>query len=420
MSVVVVFSPNQRGWAQIKLDQFEERLNSRQDNSRQISTMLEMATVWVLAESYNGRVSAGTGFIVAPGYAVTNAHVIWETPRKGAIYIINNTMPLTEVQVVDAVLDHNRPTGFGGRDLALLKFKVQDGLNLPVLSFNLEVSKMDRVGAWGYPAAVAGLDQSMQNLRYGRKNQPFKPAPVVYTEGTVSTFLDSNYGKSLVHTASISGGNSGGPLINSDGEVVGINTWYFKDADTGTFFNIAQFSNDIVGFLIKNGLSPRLAQGQVFAANTNPKPTIKKKPPSQIINPPPAPRLKPGDNFKELENFFVQVPVGWAVEKEESDFIILSSLGTESLAYLGVFPTAGLTTREIASILAKQMDKADPPVKDEKEQDVYISYGKINNSDSVLVVSGDQEDDKFAVIMLTGDFTDPGFDVILNSVGDKE
>jgi S1-C subfamily serine protease len=408
--------------SQDKLGQFEDQLNSREANRRKISAMVESATVWVLAQDQDGDFSTGSGFIVAPGYVITNAHVIWEVPGNGMVFIINEKLPLTEVHLVNAIMDDPQDNGIGGRDLALLRFKVPEGVSLPTLTFNLEVAKMDRVGAWGYPGVIIGLQMSARKLISGQDIKTIRPAPVVYTEGTVSTFIESNLGRSLFHTASISGGNSGGPLINSGGEVVGINTWTYYNNKLGVYWNMAQTASEIVGFLKNNGLQVSLASGQVFVANNTPRPEPLIRRPGQKLVQPKAPELSPPneyDRYRELESFLVMVPEGWAVESEEEDSIFMSSVDSESLVYLGVFPTEGLSTEEIAKICAEELEEGTDPVKSEDSDDVYISYGKIGQANTLLVVSGDQPNKKFAVIMLAGDFDNPDLNLILNSIIDK-
>ena len=55
---------------------------------------------------------------------------------------------------------------------------------------------------------------------------------VSITEGTVSRFREWDLaGLTLLQTdAAIAGGQSGGALVNTEGEVVGISTWGFSEA----------------------------------------------------------------------------------------------------------------------------------------------------------------------------------------------
>ena len=140
--------------------------------------------------------SLGSGFVVDPsGLIVTNNHVI-----EGADEIIINFTNGTKLKV-SKVLGHDSKT-----DLALLKVDPTEPLK--AASFG-DSSKM-RVGDWvmaiGNPFGLGGT----------------------VTVGIVSaTKRDINAGPydDFIQTdAAINRGNSGGPLFNMDGQVIGVNT----------------------------------------------------------------------------------------------------------------------------------------------------------------------------------------------------
>ena len=141
---------------------------------------------------------AGTGFIISPdGQVVTNAHVV-----EDAVTI---KVMLSDGTVKSAELVQKDPT----RDLAVLKIK---GDNLPAarLGNSAEVEVGDEVLAIGN---ALGLGDT----------------PTV-TTGIVSALnrqlqLAGNRLTHLIQTdAAINPGNSGGPLVNANGEVIGVNT----------------------------------------------------------------------------------------------------------------------------------------------------------------------------------------------------
>lgn len=139
----------------------------------------------------------GTGFIISPdGYILTNQHVI------------NNAV---EVSVQISGKQNEIPAQVVGQDyeldLAVLKI---DGNNYPTLPMG-DSNKM-RVGEWvvaiGQPF---GLDHTVT-------------AGVISAKGRPISIQDRNY-KNLIQTdAAINPGNSGGPLLNMQGQVIGINT----------------------------------------------------------------------------------------------------------------------------------------------------------------------------------------------------
>jgi serine protease Do len=140
--------------------------------------------------------SLGSGFVIDPsGLIVTNNHVI-----EGADEIIINFTDGTKLKVVK-ILGHDPKT-----DLALLK--VEPKKPLKAVTFG-DSSKM-RVGDWvmaiGNPFGLGGS----------------------VTVGIISaTKRDINagpYDDFLQTDAAINRGNSGGPLFNMDGQVIGVNT----------------------------------------------------------------------------------------------------------------------------------------------------------------------------------------------------
>jgi len=140
--------------------------------------------------------SLGSGFVIDPsGLIVTNNHVI-----EGADEIIINFIDGTKLKVTK-ILGHDPKT-----DLALLK--VEPKAPLKAVSFGN--SSNLRVGDWvmaiGNPFGLGGS----------------------VTVGIVSaTKRDINAGPydDFIQTdAAINRGNSGGPLFNMDGEVIGVNT----------------------------------------------------------------------------------------------------------------------------------------------------------------------------------------------------
>jgi serine protease Do len=140
--------------------------------------------------------SLGSGFVIDPsGLIVTNNHVI-----KGADEIIVNFTDGSKLKVTK-ILGHDPKT-----DLALLKVEPKHALK----SARFGDSGKMRVGDWvmaiGNPFGLGGT----------------------VTVGIISaTKRDINsgpYDDFLQTDAAINRGNSGGPLFNMDGEVIGVNT----------------------------------------------------------------------------------------------------------------------------------------------------------------------------------------------------
>lgn len=90
---------------------------------------------------------------------------------------------------------------------------------LPLLS-SKEVEDGTSVYALGYPQEIDYLNASSYGIN-----------DITSTNGMLSQHLqltEADYTWVLMHTAQISGGNSGGPLITEDGAVIGVNTYVTK------------------------------------------------------------------------------------------------------------------------------------------------------------------------------------------------
>ena len=106
-------------------------------------------------------------------------------------------------------------------DLAVLRAaeEIDGRIALPLLSENDRVDSGDTVYALGYPASTDAV-----NTTYAASVDR-----VTVTDGIVSLhseLYDNGVPIEVIqHTANINHGNSGGPLINENGAVVGVNTW---------------------------------------------------------------------------------------------------------------------------------------------------------------------------------------------------
>ena len=170
-------------------------------------------------------VTVGTGFIVsADGYIVTNCHVIEDATNIKAI--TNDGIPLVATIVgKDAA-----------NDVALLKVP---GENLPYVKIGSSdaLAVGDMVVAIGTP-----LGELNSTLTVGYVSAKDR---VVNTDGTVISMLQTD--------AAINSGNSGGPLFNTYGEVIGITTAkYSGDSASGATIEGLGFAipmDDVEGIL---------------------------------------------------------------------------------------------------------------------------------------------------------------------------
>ncbi|MDT3738555.1 MAG: trypsin-like peptidase domain-containing protein [Candidatus Kapabacteria bacterium] len=147
----------------------------------------------------------GSGFIISPdGYILTNHHVAGNA-SKIVVTMTDGTKHDAEIIGSDMV-----------SDVALLKIS---GKNLPYLK--LSNSDDIIIGEW---AIAFGNPFGL----FDRNAKPTVTVGVVSNNGVNFLHEDQPYNrvyKGMIQTdAAISSGNSGGPLVNSLGEVIGMNT----------------------------------------------------------------------------------------------------------------------------------------------------------------------------------------------------
>lgn len=146
------------------------------------------------------RMGEGSGFIISSdGYVLTNFHVVDEADRVRIALQTGVEYP-AEVVGTDPSID-----------LALLKVDAQ-GASLPTVP--LGDSEGLRVGEW--VIAIGNPLDYEHTVTVGVVSAKQRRVPIGRTDGGVVSFIQTD--------AAINFGNSGGPLIDSAGNVVGINT----------------------------------------------------------------------------------------------------------------------------------------------------------------------------------------------------
>ncbi|MGC1309139.1 MAG: trypsin-like peptidase domain-containing protein [Phormidesmis sp.] len=155
-------------------------------------TISSVVTIALLNENYEV-LSHGSGFIVdSDGLILTNAHVLTSEHAAVGVMLSDGSQLLADIVGFDR----------RGRDLAAVRLRGEHDLPVLKLSKNEGARVGDAVFAIGAP-------QSINNSN-------------TMTSGIISN-IEANR-TAIMHNAAINGGNSGGPLIDRYGEVIGINT----------------------------------------------------------------------------------------------------------------------------------------------------------------------------------------------------
>jgi serine protease Do len=236
-----------------------------------------------------GAGGSGSGFIIHPdGFIVTSGHVVAPTRdqaalqrdliRNGAIAALVKHFPIDQLRslyrnealdpyvsamaaagrlekmtVVNEIeLSNGEKLPFKvvryspslserGTDLAIVKI---DRKSLPVIQ--LGDSDMTRVGdsIWsvGYPAVASSTDDVI-----GGWLSRDSDLEATFNPGTI-TAIKRNVNNTPVFQSNVAiyRGNSGGPAVNRDGEVVGISTWGHTDAEQIKFLVPVNLAKDLL------------------------------------------------------------------------------------------------------------------------------------------------------------------------------
>lgn len=189
-------------------------------------------------------VSHGSGFAVTPTRIVTNEHVIRQA-------IEDDTLRIAIVPPEGDMADYARIVSVSpSKDLALLE--ITGKLRLPPLSLaGAAANDGEEVSAVGYPMNVdraQGLD--IADL--------FRSQPPVKSRGSISGARPSRNLDTILHTAAIARGNSGGPLLDACGRVLGVNSFGTASDEGGDAeFSFAVSRTELVPFLRSAGVATR-------------------------------------------------------------------------------------------------------------------------------------------------------------------
>ena len=212
-----------------------------------LADLLTQAVVLIIApgSGTDDGVSTGSGFFVAPDLIATNRHVI-EGADPNEILVTSKKLGRTTRARVVA---QTPSAEIGGPDIALLR--VEGATGIQPLAFSTTAAPLDQVIAAGFPGLLMQSDEAFARLRRGDASAV---PEVILTDGRINAIQSAAGGmKIMPHSAAVSGGNSGGPLADACGRVLGINTFITANREQVAHANYAQKSDGIVAFIRQNG-----------------------------------------------------------------------------------------------------------------------------------------------------------------------
>lgn len=204
-----------------------------------------VARVIALTENDDGQMaSLGTAFAVSSNRVVTNAHVVIQAAQnpEGSRILVVPSAGKEPVLARIVAIDQSK-------DLALLEISGAAMKPMTIYAGPLGVSA--RVISLGYPGNVdrAVLSSELDYLT---------PRPPLRSSGETSGFSTVNGMNVLVHEAPISRGNSGGPVVDACGRVLGVNSAITDGDGNDSTFAFAISSTEVTAFLSRSRQSAKV------------------------------------------------------------------------------------------------------------------------------------------------------------------
>lgn len=208
----------------------------------------------------------GTGFLIAPLHLVTNYHVI---DKCDSIRVLFSNGQRYDAEVV--IDGSSKP-----KDIGILELEGAPTVPAVVLSM-AQIPQGARIFSIGYPFAsdlLGGMDALLKCLRCARDKKPSSCRPTcgAYLKASVKDGSVSGHRRStkhstrrVVHTIAISKGNSGGPVYDMCGRVVGVANGGLQPRVGLTLgvsmTNFAVDSREVVELAREAGLKPVVLAG---------------------------------------------------------------------------------------------------------------------------------------------------------------
>ena len=212
-----------------------------------LAELLTQAVVLIIApgSGTDAGTSTGSGFFIGPDLIATNWHVI-ESADPSSIMVTSKKLGRT----TRAQLVARTPSSdIGSPDIALLRVPGVTGIQ--PLAFSTTAGPLDQVIAAGFPGLLMQSDANFERLRNG---DSAAVPEVILTDGRINAIQSAPSGMKIIpHSAAVSSGNSGGPLSDACGRVIGINTFITANREQVVHANYAQKSDGVIEFIRQNG-----------------------------------------------------------------------------------------------------------------------------------------------------------------------
>ncbi len=213
-----------------------------QSNADVDAAARSVVRVVVTNEANDGEVGMGSGVAVTPTRIVTNAHVVENAVENGGFVGI---VPSEGRKRYEGKVIAYAP------DIDLAIIEISNGRIEPATLFGGPVADGSAVAALGYPY---GVDRAMAS----GIDELIRPQAPVKSLGHVGGRRTNDRYDTVLHDANIGRGNSGGPLVDACGRVIGINSFLSVSEGIDSPFAFALSVHELASFLAKSKVTPTI------------------------------------------------------------------------------------------------------------------------------------------------------------------
>lgn len=221
-------------------------MGARAELAEKVAERMKKSTVRVVILSGSEVKGHGSGFIISSnGHVATNRHVIADAEQAVVLYCQGDRVFLRRAELVGVS---------STADLAILKIDPIPSTAVVEIA-NTELVTGQTVMTVGFPGAIDnGSWATLEGVEIGGKSgegrittpearSDFEPAVF---PGAVAKIVTESGTRLVLHSAKISPGNSGGPLVDADGRVCGINTALVPASMAGADYPISIHASELV------------------------------------------------------------------------------------------------------------------------------------------------------------------------------
>lgn len=204
---------------------------------------LIQATALVIVDQQDAQ-ATGTAFFINERQLVTNRHVV-EGALSGSVRVITPSAGGTTTGKVIAITAPDDVNDFA-------VIEVQSAAEHPIIPIQDPAEQLQDAISSGFPSLAVSSDDTFKKAVEGDRSALPKP---VLTRGIVTATPTEDATPYVVHSATILKGNSGGPLVDTCGRLLGVNTELRISRELVTSLNYALASKALRDFLVSKRIS---------------------------------------------------------------------------------------------------------------------------------------------------------------------